>query len=356
MDAIAPASASYRLVPVLDNVAIARDTYRLRLGDAAMARAIKPGQFVMIRPGCEGASDPLLGRPLALYDVVRDSRHAPTAFDVVYLVVGGARPPSRKRRPGERIAVWGPLGNGFGPPPSGPVVFVAGGIGQTPFLALGRSWLGKERYGERAGDAAPAIGHRSPNDHIALRRTDRGIPCGRRRLPSRWHRGRAGDRRRHRRSPWLRHRILARRLERVIAPPRSLDAGRRRCWPPLAKIAEQYKFPATSHWKTTWRAASVRASVAWPRFVRPTDRPTSPRVRRRTGRRGRSGRLAAAAFIDPRGDRDDVTAAFTAVLASGPGSDRGAWLPARSLPGRRPRRAVRARSFRPTNFLRISCS
>ena len=26
----------------------------------------------------------------------------------------------------------------------GPAVFVAGGIGQTPFLALGRSWLGPE--------------------------------------------------------------------------------------------------------------------------------------------------------------------------------------------------------------------
>ena len=88
MDAIAPASASYRLMPVIDNAVIARDTYRLRLGDEAMARAITPGQFVMIRPGSEGASDPLLGRPLAIYDVVRDSRHAPNAFDVVYLVIG----------------------------------------------------------------------------------------------------------------------------------------------------------------------------------------------------------------------------------------------------------------------------
>ena len=41
--------------------------------------------------------------------------------------------------------MWGPLGNGFGPPPAGPVVLVAGGIGQTPFLALGRWWLGQSR-------------------------------------------------------------------------------------------------------------------------------------------------------------------------------------------------------------------
>jgi dihydroorotate dehydrogenase electron transfer subunit len=148
MDAFAPAGAAHRLVPILDNIAIARDTYRLRLADATMARVIKPGQFVMIRTGSEGASDPLLGRPLALYEVVRDQTGAPTAFDVVYLVVGRGTAALRERRSGERVAVWGPLGNGFGPPPAGPIILVAGGIGQTPFLALGRWWLGHAEYGD----------------------------------------------------------------------------------------------------------------------------------------------------------------------------------------------------------------
>jgi dihydroorotate dehydrogenase electron transfer subunit len=128
------------------------------LGDRAMARAITPGQFVMIRPGSEGATDPLLGRPLALYDVVRDLEDTPNAFDVVYLVVGRGTAALAQRREAERLAVWGPLGNGFGPPPSGPVVLVAGGIGQTPFLALGRSWLGKESYGDQPA-ARHADGH-----------------------------------------------------------------------------------------------------------------------------------------------------------------------------------------------------
>ena len=105
-------------------------------------RRIRPGQFVMIRPGPAGATDPLLGRALALYDVVCDPTGTPSAFDVVYLVVGRGTAALSLRRPGERVAVWGPLGNGFGPPPPGPAVFIAGGIGQTPFLALGRSWLG----------------------------------------------------------------------------------------------------------------------------------------------------------------------------------------------------------------------
>ena len=143
----APAGVSQRLVAVLENVAIARDTYRLRLDDPILARAILPGQFLMIRPAAEGADDPLLGRPFALYDVTTDAAGAPTAVDVVYLVVGRGTAALAQRRPGEQLSVWGPLGNGFGPPPAGPVIFVAGGIGQTPFLALGRWWLGKMSYG-----------------------------------------------------------------------------------------------------------------------------------------------------------------------------------------------------------------
>src|SRR5262245_50630883 len=132
----------HRLVPIAENVPIARDTYRMRLADPRIAGAIRPGQFVMIRPGDEGSSDPLLGRPLALYDVACDGDGTPTAIDVVYLVVGRGTAAMARRRAGEVLSVWGPLGNGFGAAPTGPVVFVAGGIGQTPFLALGRDWLG----------------------------------------------------------------------------------------------------------------------------------------------------------------------------------------------------------------------
>ncbi len=89
----------------------------------------------------------MLGRPFALYDVATDAAGIPFAVDVVYLVMGRGTAALARRRSGERLSVWGPLGNGFGPPPAGPVIFVAGGIGQTPFLALGRWWLGKTSYG-----------------------------------------------------------------------------------------------------------------------------------------------------------------------------------------------------------------
>src|SRR5262249_51000285 len=54
-------------------------------------------------------------------------------------------------RPGDRVEVWGPLGNGF---PDlydlDHVALVAGGIGQTPFLAHVRDLLGIRGYGGRS--------------------------------------------------------------------------------------------------------------------------------------------------------------------------------------------------------------
>jgi dihydroorotate dehydrogenase electron transfer subunit len=154
LDHVAPSCAAQRTVEVLENPQIARDTYRIRLADPEMARAIRPGQFLMIRPA--SGTDPLLGRPFALYDVARDGDGTPIGLDVVYLVLGRGTAALASRRPGDRLTVWGPLGNGFGPPPSGgEAVFVAGGIGQTPFLALGRWWLGQAPYGEEAPPAGP---------------------------------------------------------------------------------------------------------------------------------------------------------------------------------------------------------
>jgi dihydroorotate dehydrogenase electron transfer subunit len=146
LDAVAPSCATCRTVPIILNEPIARDTFRLRLDDPAMARAIRPGQFVMIRPA--SGTDPLLGRPFALYDVARGPDGSPSAIDVVYLVIGRGTETLARLRPGDPVSVWGPLGNGFGPSPGGSVVFVGGGIGQTPFLALGRWWLGRADYGE----------------------------------------------------------------------------------------------------------------------------------------------------------------------------------------------------------------
>jgi dihydroorotate dehydrogenase electron transfer subunit len=134
---------------VRENVLLARDTYRVRLHAPELAAAIRPGQFLMMR--LLGHSDPLLGRPFALYDTVLDEQGQPVGVDVVYLVVGKMTGLLAAVRPGDSIAAWGPLGNGF-PELDGVehVGLVAGGIGQTPFLAHIRDLLGQRGYGGAA--------------------------------------------------------------------------------------------------------------------------------------------------------------------------------------------------------------
>jgi dihydroorotate dehydrogenase electron transfer subunit len=134
-------------VTVIENVPLARDTFRLRLQCPAMAAAIRPGQFLMLR--WAGTTDPLLGRPFALYDTVLDEAGRPSAIDIGYLVVGKLTRLLSTLQPGDTLEAWGPLGNGF-PVLDGieHVGLVAGGIGQTPFLAYTRQLLGTRGYGE----------------------------------------------------------------------------------------------------------------------------------------------------------------------------------------------------------------
>ena len=135
---------------VVKNVRLARDTFRVRVACPEIARRIVPGQFLMLR--LADWNDPLLGRPLALYDVVEERGEA-TGLDVVYLVVGKMTSKLSQCGRGQSLDVWGPLGNGFTPRPTRHLIMVAGGIGQTPFMALAAEALGRRRYGSPEREA-----------------------------------------------------------------------------------------------------------------------------------------------------------------------------------------------------------
>lgn len=130
---------------VIENVALARATYRLRLASEELAQAVEPGQFLMVR--FPDRLDPLLGRAFALMDTVRDEHGRPHAVDIGYFVVGKTTRLLERLRPGDRLSVWGPLGKPF-PRYDGvrELVLIAGGIGQTPFLALAQRVLGLEGF------------------------------------------------------------------------------------------------------------------------------------------------------------------------------------------------------------------
>jgi len=133
-------------VTIVENVRIAKDTYRLRAHCPEIASRIVPGQFVMVR--IADCDDPLLGRPLALYDTVLDDSGNAVGIDIVYLVLGKMTSRLVGLSTGAPLDIWGPLGNGFPPPEVEHLVMVAGGIGQTPFPALAQEAFGHRVYGD----------------------------------------------------------------------------------------------------------------------------------------------------------------------------------------------------------------
>jgi len=145
---------------------IADNTYRLRLGCPEIAAQALPGQFVMLR--IPQRTDPLLARPLAIYDTFPEpffklrtnplqvpashssanQAHPPHGYvDFVYAVHGKFTTALKDLPPGRSVVIWGPLGNGFQIPAVDHLLLVAGGIGQTALLALGRQHMGAAAYG-----------------------------------------------------------------------------------------------------------------------------------------------------------------------------------------------------------------
>jgi dihydroorotate dehydrogenase electron transfer subunit len=138
-------TALQQFATVVEHEAMARNTRRIRLKCPSIARQIVPGQFVMVR--IPDRPDPLLGRPFALYDVYSDAAGEPQGIEFGYVVVGKMTSVLESITVGDRVELWGPLGNGFPLPPSGHLVIAAGGIGQTPFLAVIREALQRRIYG-----------------------------------------------------------------------------------------------------------------------------------------------------------------------------------------------------------------
>ena len=134
---------------LVENEQIAQSTYRLRVAAPTIAARAVPGQFVMIR--LAGVNAPLIGRALAIYDIVNNDQGEPTWVDLVYLQKGAFTTPCSQSPVGTPVSLWGPLGNGFDPRPCDRLIMAVGGIGQTPMLLLGREANGAQAFGRRNG-------------------------------------------------------------------------------------------------------------------------------------------------------------------------------------------------------------
>ena len=135
----------HQTAEVIENLEVAEGTWRIRFRAPEMAAQCKPGQFIMLK--ISDRDDPLIGRPLAVFDITPDEHGTPRDLDAVYLVKGNLTTRLVHVVAGQHLDVWGPLGNGFLPALTRHLIMVAGGIGQTPFVTLAREYLGLENYG-----------------------------------------------------------------------------------------------------------------------------------------------------------------------------------------------------------------
>ena len=129
---------------ILEQEELAQDTLRMRVAVPHSCLPV-PGQFFMLRN--PHGNDPLIGRALALYDIGDRQAAKENWLDLVYVVKGKLTTSVSKLGPGDEVAIWGPLGNGFPTNPCDHLIMVAGGIGQTPFLTLAKEALGRQDFG-----------------------------------------------------------------------------------------------------------------------------------------------------------------------------------------------------------------
>lgn len=109
---------------VISNRPVSPKHFILRLDAPEIVQSVRPGQFAMIRP-LPGSTDPLLGRPLAIFDA--DEAEGSAAF--LYIPIGKGTTLLSNLRPGDKVAINGPLGKGFDLAGEEKAVGIAGGTG-----------------------------------------------------------------------------------------------------------------------------------------------------------------------------------------------------------------------------------
>ena len=122
-------------VSVLYNTQVGSVYFRLGFVLPELARAVRPGQFVMVRTS--DGPIPLLRRPFSVHKLIVEQEKR-VGIELLYKVVGQGTRLLSQAKAGDMFDVLGPLGNGFFCPSTQPlhVFVVAGGVGIASLFYL----------------------------------------------------------------------------------------------------------------------------------------------------------------------------------------------------------------------------
>jgi len=154
---------------ILSNEEISPGYFRMRILAPGFVRQARPGQFLMLRP--TEALDPLLRRPFGIFRtgfLPADCEGLPDKeyVEILYKVVGSGTGIMRELHQGDRVALLGPLGNGFEPQPASEQILVGGGIGLVPLYMLARHLVDR-------GSVRLLMGGRGRDDILAVTEFER---------------------------------------------------------------------------------------------------------------------------------------------------------------------------------------
>ncbi|MFC1942831.1 dihydroorotate dehydrogenase electron transfer subunit [Chloroflexota bacterium] len=116
------------ITTITANSEVMPGTHLMRLESPPIAATARPGQYVMVSCG----EDTYLRRPISIHQVNREE------ISLLFKIIGKGTHWLSQRKTGDKIDIFGPLGNGFTVSPNaGNLLLVAGGMGIAPlhFLA-----------------------------------------------------------------------------------------------------------------------------------------------------------------------------------------------------------------------------
>ena len=129
-----------------------------------IAASGQAGQFVMI--SASQHLEPLLRRPMALYQLLREDDEL-VGFSLLVEAMGQGTRLMAKARPGDHFHVLGPLGKGFqvpvGAAAAGEQLLIMGGVGAAPFPFLAHTMTQQHDLAVRA-----FIGGRTATDLLCI--------------------------------------------------------------------------------------------------------------------------------------------------------------------------------------------
>jgi len=121
------------LADVLEKRFLTEDIFLIRLLAPDIAINCQPGQFVNLK--CSHLYDPLLRRPISIFDADEDSGE----ISLLIRIVGKGTNLLSKFEKGDKLDILGPLGNSFPKDDYRNPLLVAGGIGIAPLYFLARN-------------------------------------------------------------------------------------------------------------------------------------------------------------------------------------------------------------------------